>query len=87
MTDTVHRVAANRSIRKQGDWLDQLRADLKKSETRSSLIHLAHASIELHAKALAKGLRLPRAQDGGSKALAAALTALQIVVKDEGASR
>jgi hypothetical protein len=51
-----------------------------RAATRSSLIKLAHTSIELHAKALAKGIQF----EDGKSPLAVAITALQSVKRNDG---
>jgi hypothetical protein len=52
----------------------------ERSATRSSLLNLANTALELHKKALAKGL-VPCDEHGNSTALAVAFTALETVVK------
>jgi hypothetical protein len=86
MTDTAHRVAASRSIRKSLDeahraWL----ARRKQGEAwRSSLLKLANSALALHAKGIANDV-LPRTDDGRSSPLLLALTCLQTIAKnDEG---
>jgi hypothetical protein len=80
MTDTAHRAAASRHIRKQQqeNWLDQLRADLKKSETRSALIRLAHSSAQLYAAGVRKGVEW-----GDLSPLVLTITCLETVKKGE----
>jgi hypothetical protein len=51
--------------------------------TRSSLIKLAKASIDLHARGVEAGI-LPRTADERSKPLLVALTALATIRNDEG---
>jgi hypothetical protein len=83
MTDTAHRAAANRSIRKQLDdahraWLAR---QTQSEKARTSLIKLAHVSMELHLKALDRGLSF----EDGKSPLAVANTALATVRRNEGA--
>jgi hypothetical protein len=54
------------------------------SATRSSLIKLAHTSIQLHAKALANGIQ---AWPDGEGPLSVAVAALKTVAKNEGVLR
>jgi hypothetical protein len=86
MTDTAHRVAASRSIRKSLD--EAHRAWLARREQgedrRSSLIKLALGAINLHAKGIANDM-LPRTEDERSKPLLVALTALETIIRNEGA--
>jgi hypothetical protein len=86
MSDTAHRNAANRSIRKALD--DAHRGWLARQEqsdtTRSSLLGLAKSALELHAKGLAQDV-LPRTDDERSKPLLVALTALETIKRNEGA--
>jgi hypothetical protein len=83
VTDTAHRAAASRSIRAHLDaghkaWL----ARKEQSEAqRSSLIRLAKSAIELHAVAMAKGVK-PWADGEGP--LSVACAALKTVAKNEG---
>jgi hypothetical protein len=85
MTDCSHRLAAGRGIRAQLDashreWLaKRAQAD----GTRSSLLRLARSALELHVKGLTKGV-LPRTDDGHSKPLLVALTALQTIERNTG---
>jgi hypothetical protein len=85
MSDTAHRAAANRSIRKALD--DAHRAWLARQEQgenqRTSLIKLAHTSMELHLKALDRGLTF----EDGKSPLAVANTALATVRRNDGDSR
>jgi hypothetical protein len=86
MTDCSHRLAASRQIRKHIDastreWIArQAQADGR----RSSLIKLALGAINLHATSLANDV-LPRTEDERSKPLLVALTALETIIRNEGA--
>jgi hypothetical protein len=85
MTDTAHRAASGRSIRKMLD--DAHRARLARraqgENQRTSLIKLALTSLDLHATSLAKDV-LPRTDDERSKPLLVALTALETIIRNEG---
>jgi hypothetical protein len=86
MTDSAHRIASGRSIRKALD--DAHRAWLARQEQgenqRTSLIKLALGAMNLHATSLAKDV-LPRTDDERSKPLLVALTALETIIRNEGA--
>jgi hypothetical protein len=56
----------------------------REAATRSSLIRLAKASIDLHARGIETGI-LPRTPDERSQPLLLALTALATIRKNEGA--
>jgi hypothetical protein len=71
---------AGARLYKQGGVVDPDRD----AATRSSLIKLAKASIDLHARGVEAGI-LPRTADERSKPLLVALTALNTVRRNEGA--
>jgi hypothetical protein len=86
MTDCAHRLAASRHIRKHVDastraWLARHAGG---EAQRSSLIRLAKSAIDLHAKGVEAGV-LPRTDDERSKPLLVALSALQTIIRNEGA--
>jgi hypothetical protein len=88
MTDTAHRVAASRHIRKHLDashreWLARREQN---DGRRLALLKLALSATELHAKAMAKDM-LPRDGEERSKPLLVALTALETIIRNEGASQ
>jgi hypothetical protein len=64
------------------DWVwKQIVARKTSDNTRSSLIRLARSALDLHESALAKGLPVPRDEEGLSQPLAVVVTALATAVK------
>jgi hypothetical protein len=81
MTSCAHRLAASRHIRKHLDqstreWL----ARREHSARRASLVKLAHTSMQLHQKALEKGIPF----EDGKSPLAVACAALATIRRNQG---
>jgi hypothetical protein len=91
MTDTAHRVAATRSILAKRGWVGEVlrKVDALNSAeaTRSSLMKLFRSAVDLHVTSLSKGMDPPRTEDGESRPLVLAITALQTILRNEKGER